>query len=426
MPKLAITSRKILLLGLSFFLALPPAAVLGDVGKQASPAAQDGFGETVEVKVVNVEAVVTDRQGNRVPGLAAENFKLTVDGREVPIQYFSEIRGGDAVAPASPGAEKGWLGVPGVVPGQPVGTSYLVFVDDYFSLRLDRDRALERLRSELPALGPEDRMAIVAYDGDRVEMLSSWSRSSRELDSVLQRATSRPADGFQRWAERRSYDLDRRLPAAFRFRRSSWDLTPEESFYARLVADQVERVTMAAASTARGFAAPPGRKVMMLLSGGWPFDPVRFAVDNPRRPAIEPGIAAGADLYRPLTDTVNLLGYTLYTVDLAGNQATGFDSRWCALPSSSRRAPCPSIVNRSFTPRSSTWRERPAEERSSTRAAPSRSRRPWPTPVPTTGSASCPIDRATIALMSSRCRLASRDSRSGAEATTSTTRPDES
>ena len=142
-----------------------------------------------------------------------------------------------------------------MVPGQPVGTSYLVFIDDYFSLRLDRDRALERLRSELPALGPEDRMAIVAYDGDRVEMLSSWSRSSRELDSVLQRATSRPADGFQRWAERRSYDLDRRLPGAFRFRHSAWDLTPEESFYARVLADQVERVTMAAASTARGFAA---------------------------------------------------------------------------------------------------------------------------------------------------------------------------
>jgi VWFA-related protein len=325
MPKLAIVRRKIVLLSVSCFLAVLPAAAWSDVGKQQSTAAPEGFGETVEVKVVNVEAVVTDRQGNRVPGLPAEDFKLTVDGREVPIQYFSEIRGGDAVAPASPGAETGWLGVPGVVPGQPVGTSYLVFIDDYFSLRLDRDRALERLRSELPALGPEDRMAIVAYDGDRVEMLSSWSRSSRELDSVLQRASSRPADGFQRWAERRSYDLDRRLPGAFRFRRSTWDLTPEESFYARVLADQVERVTMAAASTARGFAAPPGRKVMMLLSGGWPFDPVRFAIDNPRRPAIEPGIAAGADLYRPLTDTVNLLGYTLYTVDLAGNQATGFD-----------------------------------------------------------------------------------------------------
>src|SRR5262249_14354002 len=146
-----------------------------------------------------------------------------------------------------------------------------------------------------------------------------------ELDDTLRRAESRPADGFQRWAERRSYDLDRRLPGAFRFRSSAFDLTPEESFYARVISDQVERITMAAASTARGFAAPPGRKVMLLLSGGWPFDPVRFAVDNTRRAAFEPSVQSGAELYRPLTDTVNLLGYTLYTVDVAGNQASGFD-----------------------------------------------------------------------------------------------------
>jgi VWFA-related protein len=303
-----------------------PAAAWSDATGQTKTGAQNTFGETVEVKVVNVEAVVTDRDGNRVPGLAADDFKLVVDGHPVPIRYFSEIRGGDAIAPATSGTLADWSAVPGVVPGQPVGTSYLVFIDDYFSLRLDRDRALERLRDEIPALGPEDRMAIVAYDGDRVDMLSSWSQSTDELESVLQKATSRPADGFQRWAERRSYDLDRRLPASFRFRHSVFDLTPEESFYARLISDQVERVTMAAASTARGFAAPPGRKVMLVLSGGWPFDPVRFAIDNPRRAAMtEPGVEAGAELYRPLTDTVNLLGYTMYTVDVAGNQATGFD-----------------------------------------------------------------------------------------------------
>jgi VWFA-related protein len=326
MSKLLRMQRRVVVLALMGCLGLFPAAAWSDAARQTTTGAPNTFGETVEVKVVNVEAVVTDRDGNRVPGLAADDFTLTVDGRPVPIRYFSEIRGGDAIAPAAAGARADWSAVPGVVPGQPVGTSYLVFLDDYFSLRLDRDRALERLREELPALGPEDRMAIVAYDGDRVDLLSSWSQSTQELDSVLQKATSRPADGFQRWAERRSYDLDRRLPASFRFRRSAFDLTPEESFYARLVSDQVERVTLAAASTARGFAAPPGRKVMLVLSGGWPFDPVRFAIDNPRRVAMtEPGVEAGAELYRPLTDTVNLLGYTLYTVDVAGNQATGFD-----------------------------------------------------------------------------------------------------
>jgi VWFA-related protein len=312
------------LLVLACCLALLPAAAWSDA-RQSQSSAANAFGETVEVKVINVEAVVTDRDGNRVPGLSADDFTLTVDGRSVPIRYFNEIRGGDAIEPAASGSQSGWSAVPGVVPGMPVGTSYLLFIDDYFSLRADRDHALERLRSELPALGPEDRMAVVAYDGDRVQMLSSWSQSIDDLENVLRRAESRPADGFQRWAERRSYDIDRRLPGSLRFRNSVFDLTPEESFYARVLSEQVERVTLAAASTARGFAAPPGRKVMLLLSGGWPFDPVRFAVDNPRRAAIDSSVDTSAELYRPLTDTVNLLGYTLYPVDLAGNQATGFD-----------------------------------------------------------------------------------------------------
>ncbi len=312
-------------LGITVVLCLLSAAAYADIRDAAPSVAPPSFGETVDVKVVNVEAVVTDRDGNRVPGLSPDRFRLTIDGREVPIEYFAEIRGGDAVAPATSGQKEGWLAVPGVVPGQPIATSYLVFIDEYFAMTRDRDLALERLRAELPALGPEDRMAIVAYDGDRVTMLSSWSQSPGELDDVLRNATTRPTQGFQRFAERRSFDIGRRLPAAFRFRHSVFDLTPEESFYARVLADQVERVTMAAASTARGFAGPPGRKVMLLLSGGWPFDPVRFAIDSSFRAAHESSISIGADLYRPLTDTVNLLGYTLYTVDLAGNQTTAFD-----------------------------------------------------------------------------------------------------
>jgi VWFA-related protein len=320
-------------MGLSSLLLLSPS-VEGAVDQKSGVAAPDVFGETVDVRVVNVEAVVTDRDGNRVPGMAAGDFRLTVDGEEVPVQYFAEIRGGEGVStsassgrPCTPGPTCGWH-------GGPIETSYLVFIDEYFTTQRDRDLALERLRSELPALGPEDRMAIVAYDGDRVDMLLSWSRSGDELDTVLRDAERRPAYGFQRWAERRSYDLDRRLPAAYRFRRTAFDLTPEESFYSHLLADQVERTTLAAASTARGFAAPPGRKVMLLLTGGWPFDPVRFAVDSSFRAPFEPGVATGPDLYRPLVDTVNLLGYTLYPVDLAGNQATAFPGSLAAIADS--------------------------------------------------------------------------------------------
>ena len=62
------------------------------------------FGETIDVRVVNVEAVVTDRQGNRVTGLGPGDFRLRVDGKEVPIEYFTEVRGGQAIAASEAGS----------------------------------------------------------------------------------------------------------------------------------------------------------------------------------------------------------------------------------------------------------------------------------------------------------------------------------
>ena len=42
---------------------------------QSSP-----FGEEIDVRVVNVEVVVTDGKGERVTGLSPRDFTLTVDG----------------------------------------------------------------------------------------------------------------------------------------------------------------------------------------------------------------------------------------------------------------------------------------------------------------------------------------------------------
>ena len=51
------------------------------------------FSDVMDVRVVNVEAVVTDRKGNRVRGLGASDFELLVDGEPVPIdgQWRNEV-----------------------------------------------------------------------------------------------------------------------------------------------------------------------------------------------------------------------------------------------------------------------------------------------------------------------------------------------
>ncbi|MGE5233015.1 MAG: VWA domain-containing protein [Acidobacteriota bacterium] len=320
-PRLPMWTKRFLAAAIAAVTALP-------AGAQA-PAGT--FGETLEVRVVNIEVVVVDRAGNRVTGLGPQDFKLLVDGKPVPIEYFTEVRGGGAVAAsAAPGTGLApTQGVPALAPGGAVGTSYLVFIDDLFSITRDRDRVLESLRRDVAQLGPEDRMAIVAYNGRRLEMLSSWSQSVAVLDRALRKASERPAFGLQRLAELRINDRDRQMRrqtvsfgvgGAIGGRDIVSQLDLSERAYASQLAEQVQGSVAAAAATLRSFAQPPGRKVMLLLSGGWPYIPVEYTVNDFARPVSDTSIPGGEPLFRPLADTANLLGYTIYPVDVPGLQ----------------------------------------------------------------------------------------------------------
>ena len=286
----------------------------------------DIFGEQIDVRVVNVEVVVTDKQGNRVSGLTPGDFRLRVDGKEVPIEYFSEVRGGQAIAPGASESGAPVPGLPSLAPGTPVGTSYLVFIDDYFSLQPRRDEVLKSLKNELTRLGPEDRMAIVAYDGRSLDMLSTWSNSERVLSRAIDQALGRKALGVQRLAELRSFQTTRRNVTLNPRANFARQLDLDEIGYAERLSEQVERTVNATISTLRGFAAPPGRKVMLLLSGGWPYSPAEFAINDPGRPLLGREVPRGEDLYRPLTDTANRLGYTIYRIDVPGVESTATDA----------------------------------------------------------------------------------------------------
>ena len=53
------------------------------------------IGETIDVRVVNVEAVVTNPSGQRVPGLSTADFRLLVDGRFAKYSASSTKRPGN-------------------------------------------------------------------------------------------------------------------------------------------------------------------------------------------------------------------------------------------------------------------------------------------------------------------------------------------
>ncbi len=296
------------------------------------------FGEIVDVRVINLEVVVEDG-GKRVDGLTLEDFQLLVDGEEAPIEYFTEVRNGWAVAGGEASAALqsppagGTYAVPALEPGESVATRYLVFIDDYFSIPSYRDRVLAELAEQLPLMSADDRMAIVAYDGDEVEMLSSWTRSLAKLGTALERATQRRAYGLQRLSEERQFDATERFrgrgfggkrfsSTAFVGARGFATLDGIERQRAYQLASQVEQVADAATSALRAFARPPGRKVMLVLSGGWPSSIASF-VTGTFGAVFDDGFLDHWQPFEPLTETANRLGYTLYPVDLGGLEGVG-------------------------------------------------------------------------------------------------------
>jgi VWFA-related protein len=297
------------------------APLLASSARAQAPA---GFGETVEVRVINLEVVVTDKQGLPVTGLGPNDFVLSVDGKELPLSYFSEVRGGDVID-VGDGITEGPTvpGVPQLAPGTPVGTSYLLFIDEYFALQRDRNHVLDRLTADLAQLRPEDRMAIVAYDGQRLDMLSSWSQSVPELERALRKAGTRTAYGLQRVADERRFTTDQRtsrLPSGPRgfIDSTQMRLDVDERNYALTLEEQIHNVVSAATAALRGFANPPGRKVLLLLSGGWPYDVIDYVINDYNRTVIESEIPRGDVLFDPLIATANQLGYTIYGVDMPG------------------------------------------------------------------------------------------------------------
>ena len=324
--------RRLLLLGLVF-----PAALLAQSGAQEEPQAPGLFGETVDVLVVNIETVVTDKEGNRVPGLTREDFRLLIDGRETPIDYFTEIRDGHATA-MTPGEGAELV----VSAAEPMATNYLIFIDDFFALGAHRDLVLHGLEQQLAGLGEKDKVAIVAYDGVRASMLVGWTDDREEVREGFEKARKRRARGAQRIAEARMFtsepasnidgEIDASLSAGVTGSTFVNSGATIDAYYP-LLSRQIERLVDAATASLRGSLPPPGRKVALLVAGGWASGPLLELT----RGALDPGVAGREILdrqddilaaglwYRPLVDTANLLGYTLYPIDAPGAGWGGAD-----------------------------------------------------------------------------------------------------
>lgn len=296
---------------------------------------EERFSEQLDVRVINVEAVVEDAAGRRIEGLGSEDFELLVDGKVQPIEYFSEIRGHQVTAAADgapPGAAtpEAAPSVAAPLPPPPaltavarLPTCYLV----YFDLSLAEPRragaTAERLADQLAALPPEDRISLFVFDGRQLENLADWSEPREKALKGLRGLNERTSTAAEMLTELRA--VDRRVNDAASA--DDWIMLAQMLEEAgRRQASAVEAALVALATTLRVASPPPGRRVVLSFAAAWPRDMAAHLGVPPNAPenlASRVRSAYPKKAYSAVHETANLLGYTLYPADLDTGGSTG-------------------------------------------------------------------------------------------------------
>ena len=134
------------------------------------------FFEPVDVPLVNVEVLVTDSDGNPIPGLTADDFAVFEDGRPVTVTNFYAAPG---VAAAD--AEDGDPGETGAADNPAEELFLALYLDENNIEPRRRNATLDHLKEFLEEpLPPQVRALLARYDGS-LEIRAEFTDDSGEL-----------------------------------------------------------------------------------------------------------------------------------------------------------------------------------------------------------------------------------------------------
>ena len=165
-------------------LVLVLASLFG-AGAVAGQGTDRAFVESVDVEVIEVDVVVTDRKGRPVRGLGRDDFELYADGERVEISNFAEFESILGAQPAG-GPRSGSSGAPPT--GAASNLTVVLYFDDANLHGPHRTRALRRLAEAVAPWRDWGARYMLATFRDRLEVVKP---PTQDLDRVLEAASLR-------------------------------------------------------------------------------------------------------------------------------------------------------------------------------------------------------------------------------------------
>jgi VWFA-related protein len=284
--------------------------------------------ETIDVRVINVDVVVTDKKGNPITGLKKEDFQLYENGVPKTVTNFYEVEGSKApnvVAASQPGVQ---APPPVAQPAREeipenLRRRIIFFVDNLSLMPFNRNRVFKEMKEfARNVMRPGDE-AMVATWNRSMKVRVNFTRDPIQIQQMLDIIAGESALGVSNKSEAR--DTQKRIKDTDTYD----DAVATARTYAQSVEHDLRQTVESLTALMSTLAGVEGKKILVLTTEGFQMQPGRemFAmIDEVGREKGWTGSSSmmegmsfdASSLIQDIARTANANGITLYAIHAGG------------------------------------------------------------------------------------------------------------
>lgn len=274
--------------------------------------------ERVEVAVTNVEVVVTDSKGNRVPGLTRDDFEVYQDGIPQKITNFYAVSGGKVLL--DDGKVIGLDSAEAQAEVPDLKARYLLFIDNLNITPQNRNRMFQRLEDFVrDTIGRHAEAMVVTYNRS-LKVKRKFTSDASEIIAALDETEHETGGGTSLASERT--DALHKIDES----RSADEALPYARNYAKSLRNDLQFTVDAIKNTLNSLAGLDGRKVFVYVSEGLPstaglelFDQIQRKFQNQASSStLEQFEFDMSNKYASIVQAANSQGVTIWALDASG------------------------------------------------------------------------------------------------------------
>ena len=306
-------------------IALAAALPLAAQKKNAEPEPPK-LVERIDVRIIDVDVVVTDRRGNPVTGLTKDDFEIYENGVQKPITNFYEVEGRKAKNLAVEGVASSETPAAEAPPEQineNLKRKIIFYVDNLSLAPFNRNRVFQQMKEFVQkVMRPGDEAMIATYNRS-MKIRVPFTRDPNQLLSMIDAISKESGLGVASKSEWKQVQ-DQIRDA------NSYD---DAMAIARSYASSNEHDLRQSVASLNGLlttlAGVEGKKILVLTSEGFPMQPGReafYMIDEMQRTKgwgvgstmLETVSYDGSSLIQSVAKTANANDITMYTIHAAG------------------------------------------------------------------------------------------------------------